>query len=54
MNLIYDATAPGQQMTQLLKLSGFAQVPLLGFDGSPRVPGFAPQACPWRVPAHRA
>lgn len=53
MNLICDVRAPGQQVTQLLKLSGFGDVYLLGFDGSPRVPGFAPQGCPSRVPAHR-
>lgn len=53
MNLIYDGNAPGQQVTQLLELSAFAEVPLLGFSGSPPDPGFAPQACPWRVPAHQ-
>jgi len=38
-----DATAPGQQVNQLLKLGGFAEVPFSGSDGSPHVPRFAPQ-----------
>lgn len=46
MNLIYDATTLGQQVTQLLKLSEFAEVFLLGFDGSPHVLGFLPRPVP--------
>lgn len=38
-----DATAPGQQVNQLLKLIGFADIPPSGTDGSPHVPVFAAQ-----------